>query len=102
MEINPLPLSGRVGVSWHLAYNDAVSADFSDAVYLCARCLLAGDAPGPCPRCGQERLTCRPGDPDDPCRKPLIDSAGEVRTRAPLWWLKNTVAPLIRRKQLMP
>ena len=62
-----------------------------DQVYLCARCLLAGDAPGPCPRCGQERLTCRPGDPDDPCRRPWIDAAGKVRTRAPLWWLKQTM-----------
>lgn len=63
-------------------------------VYLCAHCLLAGDEPGPCPRCGRERLTCRPGDPDDPCRKPLIDATGRVRSRAPLWWLRHTVGRL--------
>jgi hypothetical protein len=64
-----------------------------EQVYLCPRCLLAGDAAGPCPRCGQERLTCRPGDPDDPCRRPWIDAHGRVRTRAPLWWLKLTLVP---------
>lgn len=79
-----------------------VDADEVASVYLCPRCLLAGDAPGPCPRCGQERLTCRPGDPDNPCRRPLITAAGDVRTRAPLWWLSHTVEPLIRRMHLMP
>jgi hypothetical protein len=63
-------------------------------LYLCPRCLLSGDSSGPCPRCGGERLTCRPGDPDDPCRRPLIDAEGQVRTRAPLWWLRYTVGPL--------
>lgn len=65
-----------------------------EQVYLCPRCMLAGDSPEPCPRCGGERLTCRPGDPDDPCRRPLIDSNGRVRTRAPLWWLRLTVRDL--------
>jgi hypothetical protein len=65
-------------------------------LYLCPRCLLPGETVGPCPRCGGQRLTCRPGDPDDPCRKPLIDAEGMVRTRAPLWWLRQTVGPLTR------
>jgi hypothetical protein len=69
-------------------------------VYLCSNCLLAGDSPGPCPRCGRLRLTCRPGDADDPCRRPLIDSAGAVRTRAPLWWLTQSVGPLMQRMNL--
>ena len=75
------------------------STEAMDQVYLCARCLLAGDAPGPCPRCGQDRLTCRPGDPDDPCRRPWIDARGEVRTRAPLWWLKQTVGGLVEARR---
>ena len=75
----------------HVAIGDSVQ------VYLCARCLLAGDSPGPCGRCGRPRLTCRPGDPDDPCRRPLMDADGLVRTRAPMWWLMQSVAPLIRR-----
>jgi hypothetical protein len=65
-------------------------------LYLCPRCLLPGESPGPCPRCGGPRLTCRPGDPDDPCRRPLIDPQGQVRTRAPLWWLQQTMRPLAR------
>lgn len=72
------------------------------ALYLCGRCLLAGDEPGPCPRCGRQRLTCRPGDADDPCRRPLIDAAGVVRTRAPLWWLTQTVGPLMRHIDPVP
>jgi hypothetical protein len=71
-----------------------MAAQATDQVYLCARCLLAGDAPGPCPRCGQERLTCRPGSADDPCRRPWIDGQGRIRTRAPLWWLKQTIGGL--------
>jgi hypothetical protein len=63
-------------------------------VFLCPRCLLAGDTPGPCQRCGGERLSCRPGGADDPCRRPLIDAQGRVRTRAPLWWLRQSVSPL--------
>jgi hypothetical protein len=65
-------------------------------VYLCPRCLDSQASAGVCPRCGLERLGCRPGDPDDPCRRPLVDAAGQVRTRAPLWWLRQTVEPLTR------
>ena len=67
-----------------------------DQVYLCPRCLDSQASAGVCPRCGLERLGCRPGDPDDPCRRPLVDAAGQVRTRAPLWWLRQTVGPLTR------
>jgi hypothetical protein len=63
-------------------------------VYLCPRCLTASDTPGPCAVCGTECVHCRPGDPDDPCRRPLMDSRGRVQTRAPLWWLRHTVSPL--------
>jgi hypothetical protein len=63
-------------------------------VYLCPRCLSAEARAGVCPNCGLERIGCRPGAGDDPCRKPLIDSAGQVRSRAPLWWLKHTVSQL--------
>jgi hypothetical protein len=61
-------------------------------VYLCPRCLSAEAAPGLCPRCGKARLGCRPGDPNDPCRRPIMDASGTVRTRAPLWWLRASLA----------
>ncbi len=64
-------------------------------LYLCPRCLLPDDMPGPCPRCGQDRPVCCLGDPDDPCRRPLMDAAGQIRTRAPLWWLRLRVGPLL-------
>jgi hypothetical protein len=64
-------------------------------LYLCPNCYTPGEAPGACPMCGHEMLGCRPGDPDDPCRKPLIDSAGRVRTRAPRWWLEKRLPGLL-------
>ena len=65
-----------------------------EQLYLCPNCFVAGGEPGNCPNCGTLRVGCRPGDPDDPCRRPLIDSRGMVRTRAPLWWLRYTVTQL--------
>ena len=65
------------------------------SVFLCPRCLTASETAGACEVCGGARLGCRPGDPDDPCRRPIIDGRGRVRTRAPLWWLRTSVRPLI-------
>jgi hypothetical protein len=62
--------------------------------FLCPNCYTAGEAAGACPVCEHEMLSCRPGDPDDPCRKPLIDSAGQIRTRAPRWWLEKRLPAL--------
>lgn len=65
-------------------------------IYLCPKCLTPGGEPGACPECGHTRVGCRPGDPDDPCRRPLIDANGKLRTRAPLWWLQYTVRDLTK------
>ena len=75
---------------------------FITPIYLCPRCLTPASEPGPCLNDGTERLTCKPGDPDDPCRKPLIDGAGQLRSQAPLWWLRFSVAALAeaQRKEL--
>ena len=67
---------------------------FSD-ICLCPNCLTPAAEPGPCANCGHERLVCRPGDPDDPCRKPLMTADGRVKTQAPRWWLSHTVGPLV-------
>jgi hypothetical protein len=75
---------------------DDMSASTDVEVFLCPRCLDSQPRAGTCPRCGLERIGCRPGDPDDPCRRPLVDASGQVRTRAPLWWLRQTVGPLTR------
>lgn len=90
------------GASSIVAYNRRLAGDGEmagstvDQVYLCPRCFDSQASAGICPRCGLERLSCRPGDADDPCRRPLVDAAGQVRTRAPLWWLRQTVGPLTR------
>jgi hypothetical protein len=65
-------------------------------IYLCPNCLTPGGEPGACPECGHTRVGCRPGDPDDPCRRPLMDANGKLRTRAPLWWLQYTVRDLTK------
>ena len=56
--------------------------------YMCPKCLEPALEPTPCPKCGGERLRCRPGDPDDPCRKPYLVAAGAGMSRAPIWWLR--------------
>jgi len=66
-------------------------------VFLCPNCLLPAAEPGPCTRCGRQRVGCRPGDPDDPCRRPLMSLSGRVLTRAPLWWLRHTMGDLANR-----
>jgi hypothetical protein len=65
-------------------------------IYLCPNCLSADGSGGPCPKCGLERLHCRPGEADDPCRRPLMDAQGRLRTRAPLWWLRLTAPDVAR------
>ncbi|NIM93450.1 MAG: hypothetical protein GTO18_07040 [Anaerolineales bacterium] len=69
---------------------------FSETIYLCPRCLEAQPSAGLCPNDGTELLSCRPGDPDDPCRRPLMDADGRVLTRAPAWWLHYTVEDLMK------
>lgn len=66
-------------------------------VYLCPRCLEVYDSPGVCKRDGTALFTCRPGDPNDPCRRPLMDADGRLITRAPVWWLRHSVGDLIRK-----
>jgi hypothetical protein len=61
----------------------------SERIYLCPSCLTPADSGGPCRNCGETVIECKPGDPDDPCRRPLIDDQGRVRTRAPLWWVRQ-------------
>jgi hypothetical protein len=75
-----------------------MSHDTTENIYLCPNCFTPADASGACLQCGAEVLECKPGDPDDPCRRPLMDSRGRVQTRAPLWWLQRTVTNLIERR----
>ena len=60
----------------------------SEILYICPRCLEPAEEPTLCPNCGGKRVRCRPGSADDPCRKPLMAASGEIRGRAPIWWLR--------------
>ncbi len=72
-----------------------MSEDPEIHIYMCPRHLVAQAEPGKCPLdCTLDLIECCPGDPDDPCRRPVVDEDGTVRTRAPLWWLEHTVEEL--------
>ncbi|MGH2521968.1 MAG: hypothetical protein ACRDH2_05635 [Anaerolineales bacterium] len=63
-------------------------------LYICANCFSVDTVSGNCPNCGQARVHCDPGDPDNPCRKPPMDAEGRILSRAPLWWLAHSVPHL--------
>jgi hypothetical protein len=65
------------------------------SIYLCQRCFTPAREGGACANCGAEVIGCRPGDPDDPCRKPLMNNKGEVLSRAPMWWLSYRIPELL-------
>jgi hypothetical protein len=67
--------------------------------YLCPRCLLPDESAGNCHECGRERVQCCPGSPDDPCRQPLMNAMGKIETRAPRWWLQQSVIQVIRYRE---
>ena len=64
-------------------------------MYVCPKCFSVGQSAGRCPDCGETRVECNPGDPNNPCRKPPIDAEGRILSRAPLWWLAHSV-PYLR------
>lgn len=55
--------------------------------YMCPRCMEPALEASRCPRCGGKRVACCPGESDDLCRKPYMAPTGEIRSRAPVWWL---------------
>jgi hypothetical protein len=63
-----------------------------ERLYLCPNCFNALESAAvaePCQVCGHSLVECKPGAPDDPCRKPLTDNDGDLLTRAPLWWVEH-------------
>ena len=64
-------------------------------IYCCKRCTASAGDPGKCEYCGGEKVPCRPGDAGDPIRRPLLDAEGNVITRAPIWWLHETIPELL-------
>lgn len=68
-------------------------------VYCCTRCTTAAGEGGACDLCGGQRVECQPGATGDPVRRPLIDASGNVLTRAPIWWLRQTVPSLLEQEE---
>jgi hypothetical protein len=64
-------------------------------IYVCVRCTASAGEPGKCEYCGGEKVACHPGNDADPIRRPLLDSDGNVVTRAPIWWLRQTIPQLM-------
>jgi hypothetical protein len=67
----------------------------SERLCLCPRDFTPADAPGRCKVCGRQLVECEPGEAGDLSRRPLVDASGRVLTRAPVWWLRKTVASLM-------
>ncbi|MFQ5944149.1 MAG: hypothetical protein ACE5JF_11400 [Anaerolineales bacterium] len=64
-------------------------------IYVCKRCTTSSGEAGKCRYCGGEKVACHPGDDGDPIRRPLLDADGNVVTRAPIWWLHETIPELV-------
>lgn len=69
-----------------------MSNESRDIVYLCPNCFTPADTAGTCRECGTEVVEFCPGGANDMCRRPVINSRGEVCTHVPLWWIRK-VAP---------
>ena len=65
-------------------------------VYICPHCMHCEESAGPCGRCGTVVVECEAGPTDDRMRRPIIDQRGNVRTRAPQWWLRKRVGKLVK------
>ncbi len=72
-----------------------MSSQDATALYLCPNCFTPDTQSGVCSMCGHAKVECRPGALDDPCRKPVLDHAGHVLSRAPRWWLEKCVPELM-------
>lgn len=79
---------------------DSSGGEEQNVLYICARCFRAAEKPGTCKRCGSQLYEFHPGDEDDPCRCPVVDSNGEIVTHAPLWWLRCVAPEMIKKMRL--
>lgn len=65
-------------------------------VYICPKCLVPSKESGTCPDCGIALQECNPGASNDPCRRPVKDSDGNLRSHAPLWWIRRYAPELCK------
>jgi hypothetical protein len=74
-----------------------MSAREQQIIYLCPNCFTPADQPGPCAECGTPVEEFCPGGEDDLCRRPVINSRGEICTHVPLWWIRKAAPALAKR-----
>lgn len=58
-------------------------------IYICQECFTMREEPRKC--CGLEMIRIDAGAPGDPRSKPLMDEHGNLKTRAPVWWVERQV-----------
>ncbi len=71
--------------------------DDTYSFYLCPNCFTPADEAGPCAECGTPVEEFCPGGQEDMCRRPVINSKGDVCTHVPLWWIRRAAPALADR-----
>lgn len=56
-------------------------------IYLCGHCFKMSDEFQEC--CGHRMTRYDAGEPGDARSKPLMDERGNLKTRAPVWWVER-------------
>jgi hypothetical protein len=63
----------------------------SRIVFICEEHLSASGVEALCPVCKRPMLRCDAGLPGSERSRPLFDEQGQIRSRAPRWWLERHV-----------
>lgn len=56
-------------------------------IYICPECFTMAEDPQA--GCEHKMLRVDAGDPGDQRSKPLMDAEGNLKTRAPVWWVER-------------
>lgn len=56
-------------------------------IYICQECFTMTEEPREC--CELEMICIDAGAPGDERSKPLMDEQGNLKTRAPIWWVER-------------
>lgn len=56
-------------------------------IYICQECFTIAEEPREC--CEHEMVRIDAGCPGDERSKPLMDEHGNLKTRAPVWWVER-------------
>lgn len=56
-------------------------------IYVCEKCLTVQDTPLDC--CNHTMIKIDAGEPGSERSKPVMTKSGELRSRAPRWWIER-------------